>query len=105
MSVTNIANAIWNKAQVYCKLETGKILKLDWKTRSLIRAVAEVIEAQNSTLLKEGDLMQEGDEWESPVTGLWDNIPTSWVGLKVSYDETTTFGRQKVKVRRNKNLC
>jgi hypothetical protein len=102
MSVTDIANAIWKKATVYYKLKTGKLLKLDWKTRSLIRAIAEVIEAQNCILLKEGDTMQEGDEWESPVTELWDNIPTNWIGLKVSYDESTTFGRQKVRVRRKK---
>jgi hypothetical protein len=105
MSVTNIANIIWNKAQVYYKLETGKLLKPDWKTRSLIRAFAEVVAEQNSILLKEGDRMREGDEWESPVTGLWDDIPTTWIGKRISYDKSNTFSRQQIKIRRNNNLC
>ena len=51
-------------------------------------------------ILNEGDVMRDGDEWESPHTGQWLLIPPGWFGCKVAYDNSTTFGRFHIRVRR-----
>lgn len=52
-------------------------------------------------LLKEGETMLQGDELQNVNTGKWEPIPEPWGNkCKVVYDNTTTFGRFKMKVRR-----
>jgi len=50
--------------------------------------------------LSEGEVMQSGDEWESPASGKWEKIPAQWVGLKVDYNTDCTFSRFLIRVRR-----
>lgn len=52
-------------------------------------------------ILEEGSEMDSSrDEYQSPISGLWSRIPQQWNGCKVVYDDTTTFGRFKIRVRR-----
>lgn len=53
-------------------------------------------------VLIEKDIINENDEMQSPVTGIWSKVPKSWIGLSVSYNENNTFSRMKVKIRRKK---
>lgn len=55
-------------------------------------------------LLKENvDKYQEGDEYRSPVTGIWGPIPKQWYGMVHSYDGENTMSRMKIPVRRPVN--
>ncbi len=53
-------------------------------------------------LLKEGDLWQEGDEMQSPITGEWKPIPEQWLGKGwcFSHKDNNTFSRCKMQARR-----
>ena len=100
MSVEDTAKKIISNAEIFYQLETGESLKNTRKLNALIYAIAEVLEEQHKIILEEGEVMQESDEWESPVTGLWKQIPPGWIGSRVDYKEPTTFSRQHVRVRR-----
>ena len=51
-------------------------------------------------LLSEGDTFKRGDEMQSPVTGIWSEVPYQWYGMKVSWSDNNTFSRFKISVRR-----
>jgi hypothetical protein len=100
MTAEDTANEIIRKAQIFYQLSTGENLHFDPKIQAIVSAIAEILESQNKIVLNEGEILQENDEWESPITGIWQKIPANWVGQKVIHDQSTTFGRHHIKVRR-----
>jgi len=57
-------------------------------------------ETMKYSLLSEGDTFKRGDEMQSPVTGIWSEVPYQWYGMKVSWSDNNTFSRFKISVRR-----
>jgi hypothetical protein len=51
-------------------------------------------------LVEDGDVFEVGDEMWSDMKYEWQPVPTQWVGLNVVHDESTTFGRFHILVRR-----
>lgn len=51
-------------------------------------------------MLKKGERLKKGDEWQIDCDEEWKKIPKQWVDLPIEYPTNTTFGRFKIKVRR-----
>lgn len=51
-------------------------------------------------LVEDGDSFQKGDEIYNEMNREWQPVPDQWFGMKVIRDESTTFGRFKMLVRR-----
>ena len=51
-------------------------------------------------LVEDGDIFKKGDEMFLDSSHEWVPIPEEWHGMKIIRDETTTFGRFKMLVRR-----